>query len=92
MLTKFTFPNGGRAYSQSVGKETNHPRIEPKQMAKAILFWGDLYTIVYNFLGAEIDSFEAAKAYFIEHIDFDCLIECKDNKINLSNAFYFYFD
>lgn len=92
MITKFTFPNVGRAYSQSVGKDTNHQRIEPQQMANTILFWGDLFTIVHNFLGAEIESFEAAKAYFIENIDFDCLIECKDNKITLANTFYFYFD
>jgi len=96
MITKFTFPTEGRTHLQSVGKLTNHFRIEPKQMAERMLFWGDLYTIIYNFLSADIENFEEAKKYFVDSIDFEVLTEYTNSKgkkhINIANSFYFYFD
>ena len=92
MITKFTFPSMTQKRLKSIGEQTTHFRIKPKQMAKEMLFWSDLYTIIYNFLGADIDTFEEAKTYFLDAIDFDCVFECKDKKINIASAFYFYFD
>lgn len=93
MITKFTFPSEGKISLQSVGKDSNNlVNIEPQMMANKMLFWADLYTIIYNFLGENIDNFEDAKSYFTENIDFDCYTEYKDNKINIANSFYFYFN
>lgn len=93
MITKFTFPNEGRISLQSVGKDSNNSfNTIPQYMAEKMLFWGDLYTIIYNFLGQNIDNYEDAKAYFEDSIDFKCYIEYTKNKINIANSFYFYFD
>ena len=92
MITKFTFPNECTSL-KSVGSETaNRFNSVPKYMASKMLFWGDLYTLVYNFLCADIDTYEEAKAYFLDHIDFDCYKEFSDKKICLASSFYFYFD
>jgi hypothetical protein len=92
MITKFTFPSECHL-SKSVGSETNKKFYGiPKYMASKMLFWGDLYTIIYNFLHEDIETYEEAKAYFLEHIDFDCYTEFSDKKICLASSFYFYFD
>jgi len=92
MLTKFTFPSECTRL-QSVGSETSKRfNTIPKYMADKMLFWSDLYTIVYNFLHEDIETYEEAKAYFSEHIDFDCYKEFSDKKICLASSFYFYFD
>jgi hypothetical protein len=92
MITKFTFPSECPTL-KSVGSQSNNRfNTIPKYMASKMLFWGDLYTIVYNFLNEDIETFEEAKVYFLEHIDFDCYKEFSDKKISLASSFYFYFD
>ena len=92
MITKFTFPNECHSL-KSVGSETSKRLFGmPKYMASKMLFWGDLYTIIYNFLHEDIETYEEAKAYFLEHIDFDCYKEFSDKKICIASSFYFYFD
>lgn len=92
MITKFTFPADGRTTLSSVGIKANGMIKDVRFKADDMLFWSDLYTIIYEFLNEEISEWDEAKQFFIDRIDFKCYTEYTTNKINIANSFYFYFD
>jgi hypothetical protein len=63
-------------------------------MLNHMLRMSDLYTIVYNFYGEDIQTFKEALNYFTHHIDFNCIINADKIKkeININNIFYFTFN